>query len=163
LEGFNLNFDASEVYQFAIGIEENGEAFYRKIAKEVDDEDVKKFFNKLADDELNHKKRFESMLSMFKDYKPLDIYPEEYFSYLRAHIKGDIFPSEISKETLKEVKNLINAVNYSMERELDSIFYYTDIKDVIHDDQKNLIDDIISEEKKHFLKLSNFLKDLERS
>jgi len=156
-----LNFDVSEVYQFAIGIEENGEAFYRRLAEEIDDENVRDFFNNLANDEKNHKRIFESMLSEIKEYKPLDIYPDEYFAYLRAFVKGDVFPSEISKETLKEVGNLIDAVNYSIDRELESIFYYTEIKNAVPEDQKDSIDGIISEEKKHFSKLSNFLKNLE--
>lgn len=156
-----MNFDVSEVYQFAIGIEENGEAFYRRLSEELEDENVKKFFNRLANDEKSHKRKFESMLSKIKEYKPSDIYPDEYFAYLRAYMRDTVFPNEISKETLKEVGNLINAVNYSLDRELDSIFYYTGIKSVIPEDQKNLIDDIISEEKKHFSSLSSFLKDLE--
>lgn len=156
-----MNYDISEVYQFAIGIENNGEMFYKRLAKEIEDEDIRNFFNNLANDEMSHKKTFESMLSKIKEYKSSNIYPDEYFAYLRAYVKDRVFPSEISKETLKEVENLIFAVNYSIDLELESIFYYTEIKSLLPTDQKGFVDDIISEERKHFSKLFNLLKTLE--
>ncbi|MCK4339265.1 MAG: rubrerythrin, partial [Candidatus Cloacimonetes bacterium] len=51
-------FNASEIYQFAIRIEENGEKFYRQMAKKLDEPKVKELFTLLADDEVVHKKTF---------------------------------------------------------------------------------------------------------
>ena len=54
-------FDASEVFQFAIRIEENGERFYRYAEGIAKEEEEKKIFSYLADEETKHKKEFEDL------------------------------------------------------------------------------------------------------
>jgi len=60
--------NASELYQFALQIEENGEKFYRQMASKFDDSEVVKIFNYLAAEEVNHKVIFTKLLSEFEDY-----------------------------------------------------------------------------------------------
>lgn len=153
-------FNISEVYQFAIKIEENGERFYRKIANNVKDKEVKELFNFLADEELRHKKIFEENLSKIEKYEPPEIYPGEYFAYLKAYAEELIFPKNIEKEFYKE--DIIEAINFGIRRELDSIMYYLEIKDLIPETQHSELDKIIKEERSHFIKLSNLKKQIER-
>lgn len=56
-------FDASEVYQFAVRIEENGERLYRKIAKRTTNLQVRDLFLFLADEDVKHRKQFAELLS----------------------------------------------------------------------------------------------------
>ncbi|MCM8771578.1 MAG: ferritin family protein [Candidatus Omnitrophica bacterium] len=153
-------FNISEVYQFAIKIEENGERFYRKIANNVKDKEVKELFNFLADEELRHKKIFEENLSKIEKYEPPEIYPGEYFAYLKAYAEELIFPKNIEKEFYKE--DITEAINFGIRRELDSIMYYLEIKDLIPETQHSELDKIIKEERSHFIKLSNLKKQIER-
>ena len=153
-------FDVSEIFQFAIGIEENGEKFYHYAAQIAEDEEMKDVFNRLADDEIEHKKIFGKMLSKIEKYEPPDIYPDEYFSYLRAYADGTIFTGKMQKEELSAVKDVPSAIKFAIQRELDSILYYQEIKKFVTKDQHDLIDGIIEEERGHFLKLSKFLKKL---
>lgn len=48
------NVDEKEIYETAKGLEKDGFGFYNKIAKENPDEDVKKFFAGLAEEENEH-------------------------------------------------------------------------------------------------------------
>ena len=153
-------FDVSEIFQFAIGIEENGEKFYRYAAQMMEEGETKEAFNRLADEEIGHKKIFEEMLSKIEKYEPPEIYPDEYFAYLRAYVNDAVFTREMQEKELPAVKDTFSAIKFAIQRELDSILYYQEIKKFVPKDQHDLIDGIIEEERRHFLKLSKFLKKL---
>ncbi len=151
-------FNLSEVYQFAIKIEENGEKFYRGIAGKTKDREVKDLFTFLADEEVRHKKVFEELLSKIEKYEPPEIYPGEYFAYLKAYAEELIFPKSVEKELEKE--DVIEAINFGIRRELDSIMYYLEIKGFVPETQHSQLDKIIEQERSHFVKLSNLKKEL---
>ena len=56
-------FNAGDVIQFAVRVEEDGEAFYRKAADATKDKDVRELFHFLAGQEVMHKAIFQDMLS----------------------------------------------------------------------------------------------------
>ncbi|MCK4453561.1 hypothetical protein KAU59_04315, partial [candidate division WOR-3 bacterium] len=78
-------FEPSEVFQFAIRIEENGEKFYRQMVQKFEDPKVKELFSYLVDEEIKHKKTYEEMVSKIEKYEPFETFPGEYFAYLRAY------------------------------------------------------------------------------
>ncbi|MCM8832725.1 MAG: ferritin family protein [Candidatus Omnitrophica bacterium] len=153
-------FNISEIYQFAIKIEENGEKFYREVAGKTKDKEVKDLFLFLADEEVRHKKIFEDNLSKIEKYEPPEAYPGEYFAYLRKYAEELIFPKGIEKEMGKE--DVIDAINFGIRRELDSIMYYLEMKDFIPETQHLELDKIIKEEKSHFVRLSNLKQKFEK-
>ena len=51
-------FNAHEIFQIAINIEENGKRFYEKAMELIDDKDAKDLLASLAKDELEHLKKF---------------------------------------------------------------------------------------------------------
>ena len=57
------SFSGGDVVQFAIRMEENGELFYREAAGTADDPGVVDLFNRLADEEVKHKKIFQDLFS----------------------------------------------------------------------------------------------------
>ncbi|HOM27435.1 MAG TPA: ferritin family protein [bacterium] len=151
-------FNISEIYQFAIKIEENGEKFYRSIAKKTNNKEVKELFIFLADEEVRHKKVFEELLSKVEKYEPPEIYPGEYFAYLKAYAEELIFPKGVEKELEKE--DIIEAIDFGIRRELDSIMYYLEVKSFIPETQHSVLDKIIQQERSHFVKLSNLKKQI---
>ncbi|MCX7916816.1 MAG: ferritin family protein [bacterium] len=153
-------FNISEIYQFAIKIEENGEIFYRKVAQNTKNKEVSDLFIFLADEEVRHKRIFEEHLSKIEKYEPPEIYPGEYFAYLKAYAEELIFPKNIEKELKRE--DILEAINFGIRRELDSIMYYLEIKDLIPETQHLELDKIIKEERSHFVRLSNLKKQMER-
>jgi rubrerythrin len=154
----NLNIGASEVLQFAIKIEENGWRFYNKVAEANDDEKVKDLFTFLADEEIKHKETFEAMLPEIDKYEPREVYPPEYFAYLRAYADNIIFKHGVEKD-LSEDLEPVSAVDFGIIIEVDSIAYYNEVKNFVPQNQRSVIDKIIEEERKHFLKLSNLKKE----
>jgi len=151
-------FNISEIYQFAIKIEENGEKFYREISERTKDKEVKELFTFLAEEEVRHKKIFEELLSKIEKYEPPEIYPGEYFAYLKAYSEELIFPKGVEKELKKE--DIIEAIDFGIRRELDSIMYYLETKSFVPETQHSGLDKIIQEERSHFVRLSNLKKQL---
>lgn len=77
-----------DVVNFAVRIEENGERFYREAAETVTDQSVKELFNRLAREEMGHKKTFEKVLSSLGTFRQPETYEGEYLIYLTAFIDG---------------------------------------------------------------------------
>ena len=154
----SIFFDASEILQFAIRIEENGEKFYRHAVRIAKDDDAKEIFSYLADEEIEHKKMFEDLHSKTEKYEPFESYPGEYFEYLRSYVDKIIFTNEALDKELSRVSDTISALDFGIQRELDSILYFHEIKKFVPKIQHNLIDKIIDEERKHFSKLSELRK-----
>ena len=151
-------FKASEIYQFAIRIEENGEKFYRRMAQKIGNADMEKVFTYLANEEIKHKKTFEDMVSKIEKYEPPESYPGEYFAYLRTYADNIIFSQEKLEEEMSKIKDAISAIDFAIQREMESILYYLEMKNLIHESEHKLMDGIIEEERQHFVKLSGLKK-----
>ncbi len=155
------NFDAAEIVGFAVRIEENGEKFYRFAATLSDDEDTRYLFNFLADEELKHKQFFGSILSKLDlSSLPFETYPGEYIEYMRSYLDRQIIFSKAKEKEAAEITDMLSAVNFAMDRETDSILFYSEIKKLVPDKQHEKIEEIINEERRHFVKLANFRKEI---
>lgn len=153
-------FEAKEIFQFAIRIEENGEKFYRFAHDLVSDEETKKIFNYLAEEEIKHKEIFTDLLSGITKDVSFDNYSDEYFDYLSSYVDNVIFTDDQLEKQRKEVNDALSAVDFAMQRELDSILYYHEVEKFVSEDKKSLIEKIIEEERKHYAKLSEMKKNL---
>lgn len=151
---------ASEVVLFAVKIEETGQYFYRTFAEKLESEAEKEILNYLADEEAKHIKIFETMLKSVEKFKPSISYPDEYFAYLQAYADNIIFVQDTLEKEVLKINNVKDAADFGIRRELDSILYYQEIKSLVPEKEKDLIDEIIKEERKHFLKLSSLKKEL---
>ena len=140
--------------EFAIQIEKNGESFYRESAKKIAHEKTKTLFIELANQEVEHKKIFESFLKKVENYNPPEAFNEDYFMYLRAYADTKIFNKEFSG-----INKPVEALQFAINMEKDSILYYTESKNFVWDDDKKILDNIIAEERKHFIRLSQLLKE----
>lgn len=154
-------FEPGEVFQFAIRIEENGEKFYRQMAQKFDETKVKELFSFLANEEMKHKKIYEEMVSKIEKYEPFETFPGEYFAYLRAYADKIIFTQKEFDEEIANIKNINAALDYAINAELDSILYYQEIKNLVSENQRKIIEGIIEEERRHFVKLSEIKRTIE--
>jgi rubrerythrin len=155
-------FNADEVFEMAIRIENNGAAFYRKAAGLQSDIDNKKFLEGLASMEDQHRKIFTEMRTTLiekdKGPKVFDPYDEvsQYLAAMADTIGGEGSPSVADAltgdDTLEEI--LQTAVGL----EKDSILFYLGLKDLIPPQSgKDRIDEIIREERRHVVQLSSVL------
>ena len=159
-------FNADEIFEMAIRIENNGAEFYRKAASLQSDTKNQKFLEGLAKMEDQHQKTFTEMRKTLTDKekgpKVFDPYDEvsQYLAAMADTMGGEGSPSVADSltgdETLEEI--LKTAVGL----EKDSILFYLGIKDLIPTQSgQDQIDEIIREERRHVIQLSNLLKKLD--
>ena len=160
-----IEFNADEVFEMAIRIENNGAAFYRKAAGLQSDTNNQKFLEGLANMEDQHQKIFTEMRTTLtendKSPKVFDPYDEvpQYLAAMADTMGGEGSPSVADSltgdETLEEI--LRTAVGL----EKDSILFYLGLRDLIPTQSgQDRIDEIIREERRHVAQLSNLLGKL---
>jgi len=153
-------FKAGDVFEVALQIETHGERFYRHAMTLTDDPRTKEVFGFAADEEAKHRKLFESMAAKVeKDYKPPETYPGEYCSYVTAYAENLVFPDEKQDAQFSSIKTVEDAVEFAIQKEVESILYYLEMKNFVPASQRDEVDRIIEEERRHYLKLT----DLKRS
>jgi rubrerythrin len=153
--------DASEIYKFAIKIEENGEKFYRHAAEACGtDEETRKIFAHLAEEEVDHKKVFEDMLKRVPKADQREKFPGEYGEYLSAYTDNLIFAKETGDDPWCTVVDTESALDFGIRRELDSILYYQEAKEMVGEDEKPFVEKIVEEERKHFMRLTALKKKI---
>ena len=152
-------FEASDIVEVAIRIEENGINFYKFAEQIAKQEEAKKLFAHLAQAEVTHKKTFESIFAKMEKYNPPESYAGEYSAYLRSYVDNNIiFTKEAMDKELSNIKDTIAAFDFAIKRELDSILYYHEIKKLVPVTQHKVLEQIIEEERKHFMALTEMKK-----
>lgn len=152
-------FEAGDILQIAMRIEENGGNFYRYAVQIAKDEKAKNIFAKLAEEEDKHRVLFGKMLSGIASVSPPEYYPGEYAAYLHDYADNNlIFKKEVMDKELAGIKDTLSAIDFAIRRELDSILYYHEIKGFIAPAEHKVIDDVICEERRHFNLLSEIRK-----
>ena len=150
--------NAYDVVRFAIRIEEDGKEFYREAARMAANEDAKALFLRLADEEVGHKKIFDEMAQGLGDYAPAETYPGEYVAYLRDYIDGKVIFRKDMGNAVSLMATVLLAIDFALQRELDSILYYQEMRAFVPERHFPTIDAIIAEERKHFAILSEARK-----
>ena len=162
-----IGFNADEVFEMAIRIEENGAAFYRKAAGLQSDTENRKFLEKLAAMEDGHKATFieirKTLTNKEKGGKVFD--PQDELSlYLSAmadtHV-GEGSPS--ATDSLKGTETMEEVLTMAIGLEKESVLFYLGIKDIVSPEYGlDRIDDIIREERSHIAQLTSLLGKLKK-
>ena len=154
-------FEAGDIFEAALQIERHGEKFYRHAADLTDDPKMKDVFSFAADEEAKHGKLFEALAAKVeKDYKPPESYPGEYCNYVRAYAENLVFPEEKLYAQFSSIENVEDAVEFAIQKEIESILYYLEMKNFVPAPQREDIDRIIDEERKHYLRLTDLKKSI---
>ena len=152
-------FEAGDIVEAAIRIEENGANFYRYAMQIAGKEETKSLFRQLADEEVKHQKTFSEILAGMDQSTPPEGYDGEDAAYLHNYVDNRlVFKTDVLAGELGAIKDEESAIDFAIRRELDSLLYYREIRELLPADRREAIDRIILEEKKHFMKLSEMKK-----
>jgi rubrerythrin len=147
---------AGDVFKVAIEIEKNGEKFYRYAAGLAEDPKTKEVFTYTAGEEAKHRKTFEAMAEQVDDdYTPPETYPGEYRKYVKAYSQGIVFPEGGIETQFKKVVNVEDALEFAIQKEIESILYYLEMRNFVPDSQRKDVDKIVEEERRHYLNLTD--------
>ncbi len=155
-------FNPSEILEFALNIERNGETFYR-FAMDVagDNTKLRKIFHFLAVEEAKHERAFAAMLANITIADDAWDMGEEYFDYLRAFVDNVVFTDDKLATLQKLIDTPLKAVQFGMLREQETILFYMELVQRLGEDEdRTIVQDIIAEERKHYLMLSRLEENM---
>jgi len=154
-------FSGSDIIEIAVEIEKNGYDFYTRLTRQLRDAKAREAFAFMADEEKKHIEDFKNILGAVIKYDPCEAYPQEYFSYLNSIASEYVFTKKDElKERMANIGTDKEAIDFSLGLEKDSILFYEEMKKIVPEKDKALIDSIISQEKGHVEKLWGLRKTL---
>lgn len=154
-------FSSKDILEMAIHMEEEGERFYKLFFERTFKNDIKGLFNYLAIEEKRHAETFKEIYKDLKDKEFFSAYPdEEANKYLHSWVSSKVF---IDWDGILKDKNFFDersVIDLAISLEKDSILFYCEISDFVSPDNKNLLKEIINQEKIHLSQLVTLKKSL---
>ena len=160
-----ISFNADEVFEMGMDIEQNGEAYYRKAAELTEDPEIKKIFNDLMTAEQQHYETFKKLRENLpaKDTTPLVSDPDDQeYLYLDALVKSRLFNNvREAEEVVSKASGPIETLKGALIFEKDTILFFTEMKGRTREDLgKNEIDRLIAEEREHIIWISGMIRKI---
>lgn len=156
-------FNLDETLEMAIRIEQNGRAFYLRMAEMHPDHS--EFLTHLADEEIAHEATFRALQEKFETDGGLEFHdPDGLAQMYLASIADSVIFQPIEKlEVLYAGRERIEQIlEDAISREQDSVSFFTGIKNVLKDEgQIAGIEEIIQEEMTHIGWLMAKRKEIE--
>jgi len=154
-------FSGSELVNIAIGIEKSGLAFYQSLVKKEKDVMARGAYKYLAEMEEKHIETFQSMLDTVGEYKPPEMYTEEYDLYLKALVDSAVFTDDkVAREMAEKAASSAEAIQIALGAEKDSILFYSEMRNLVRERDRGVVDRIIEEEKSHLRQLSDLKRKM---
>lgn len=151
-------FSAAELLDIAVGIERNGVAYYDSLSQAAGDPALKKTYEQLAGMERHHVDVFQQMRSALSGAGAVVPVEDEaeYGAYLKALIDSSVFTDDrVARELAGRVGGPAEALQLALGAEKDSILFYTEMRDLVPQRQREAVDNIIKEERSHVRLLSD--------
>jgi rubrerythrin len=160
-----LNED--EVFRVGMCIEQAGLEFYTKMAEKAEDQATKRVFRKLAKDEKEHLKYFESMelkTAGGMGGRPAEM-DTDVSAYVCSIVDGGIFKGieEMARYERRKFSPE-TALELALQVEKDAVLYYTE---AMHAAKKKVAREalarLVEEEKRHVVEISSRLERLRKA
>jgi len=149
-----LKFSSQEVVTMAVELEKKGIEFYSNLEKQAGRNPAGEVFSFLKGEEEKHLDFFSSLLSEIKEEDMVVDTRDETNSYLGAIVENGIL-GKVLKGTVPQPDkvDLTQAVELGIEIEKESVLFYQGLGVMVPPEKKGWLEKVISEEKKHFLRL----------
>ena len=155
-------FQAAEVLDMAIEIERQGLAFYEGCTAARATESVAEVFEYAAEQERRHIERFAKMKRDLDEYTVPESYPGETLGYLRGFLKNRLYTSvDDASCSAEAIEDEMEALEMAVELERGTIGFYSGVKQVVRESERDVIDEIIDEEHGHIRRLLELKNALE--
>ena len=143
-----MEYSVKDAIKTAIQMEKDGYSFYQKAAAQTSSDMGREIFESIAKDELMHLDIFEKM---FEE----KIGKSEWINLVESSKKYTnigVFPKDLKEmEGENPDSSELDALRIAMDSEKEAIDYYSKIRDNLSDrDVKEIIDEIIEQEKSHY-------------
>ncbi len=142
-----------DLLQTLIQLEIKGNSLYTELAHQQEDQEVKFFFQTLADQELKHKILYNGLLEELEE----EIEPDaDYKRYVDALLAGTIhfISTDLSSKPHGE------AFEIAVRLEKDTLLFLMEVQKVIPKSAHGIIEKVMTEERKHLEMLYRYLSKI---
>ena len=155
-------FSGNEVIEMAIQIEQRGYDFYTVLENNAKKENMRNLFKWLANEEKKHITVFKKLRETFDKIDIIEIHNwDEVALYFKSLIETKVFPDTADGKYLKkELEDEIGAIHIAISFEKDNILYFQEIRDIVEENEKKIINKLINEEKSHIMRLLEIKKQI---
>ena len=159
----SMLLSGGEVLSLAMEIEKSGHAFYSTVAEDGSDPALVEFFRFLAAEESRHLRYFEALRGELGDFSIDAEGWEETSGYIKATTDGRFFTGEgRAIGAAKGVSGFREALDVAISFEKDTLLFFYEILSVTPERTRESVREIVEEEKRHVLMLSQRRRDLAR-
>ena len=150
----SLNIE--NLLKIALQLEREGVKFFNRWSELAETEELQMFFSMLAEEEEEHVRIF---LKIAADYRNSES-EVEISSGLQKFYKK--FSSEVlyNDAEFESVTDMKQALEKAKKQEIDAQLFYSELRKHINKSHHGIVDRIISEEQKHYKKISDLQKTL---
>ena len=151
-------FTFSDILHIAVKIEENGEAYYRRAIKSVSDPDLVRMFQWLAQQEADHACGFADMRTRIHGTTE----DPQLAGIGRALLRDAVSEKGFSLDDTQasDIDRVQKLIALSVTFEQDTVEFYELLRPFVADVRdRQLLDEIITQEKDHIAQLQSFLTD----
>lgn len=153
-----------DVLNIALANETLGAKFYGTMAAITENDDTRDIFNKLAEEEKEHRHLFQELIEKHKDKTGEQKFPGNKSDYFKFLAQNNIFATiiEAFKEQDRDFSDIDpkDALSIGIQAEKDSILLYQELFAGTSDESlKQAISNLLEEEKKHLLELRQQLEE----
>ena len=159
------SYNLSDIFKFAINMEDQGEVFYENVSLYAKDKSSKNLFSYLQKQEMEHSRTFKRLSDSYAKKRIFFNVDTEFDEVIDTLLRGLLLPdiSEVRDVLRKDRKDgLVSIIKIAMEIELNTIIFYKKLKEILKPKiLKTVLDKIISQEESHLVKLKNVRLDLD--
>lgn len=155
-------FSGPEVIEMAIRTEENGEKFYQAHAEKEEVESVKSLFTYLANEEAKHIEDFSKLYDMVKETGETIFGDYEEFKAYMGTFADSKFLTNFTAEAdkIKDSKDVSEIIEFAIGFEKETLLFFYGLLDFISEKGRDIVKNIIEQEKAHVEKLTSIKKVL---
>jgi len=153
-------YSIDEVLEMAVQTEKLGYQFYTNMAdKFKSDGGLVKLFSTLASKEKVHEKTFSDLKNLVAKKGTEPVEWEEVTTYMRAFVESEFFlGGSKSLPAMDHIKTVKDAVKFALGFEKETLLYFWELRNIVK--EKEIVDEVINEEKSHIMWLDKFRKGL---
>ena len=154
-------FQAADIVELAMQVEQSGEAFYRAVAVKSHLKEARELFEYLADQEVIHYQVFSKLSQTVRDNPFMtDEEWELYLDYLNGTVQSAFFEGADKALALAEtVTDEQQAIGMAIGFEKETLLFFYDLRDRIPDKDRPFVAKIVDEEKRHIRRLVGMLAE----
>ena len=156
-------FTIPEIVDIGIEKEKKRRDFYAQVAERFADKDIKELFTKLKNWEEMHIKRFSEIRDNMKESGGTDSYPGELRAYADALLDDTLYKAVTPHAFSRTITTPLSAVQHGIGFEKDAILFFSEFQPYLLDHDREIVQQLINEEKQHIVYLADLKKKMEHT